>query len=528
MPQTLEDVKKAKAPSNLPKVLLQMLETPTNKAQTTPGHGVAGRHARREVLDALSGHKDPGMFGRMFPKLAALEVSDARLQKLAEAMLDANPGSTEGNNDAIPAGFTYLGQMVDHDITLDLTSLSEKLKDPLGIENFRTPSLDLDCLYGLGPDGSPHLYARGSSNDRKHGPKFLIGKTFDSGEGVFRNDLPRSPEGFALIGDHRNDENLLVAQTHLAFLKFHNKVCDHLAAKGHPKDDIFSEARRIVSWHYQWIVLHDWVERLTEPGIVAKILHDGRKFYRFKKTPYMPVEFSAAAYRLGHSMVRQRYSQNRVFQGRPFKEFFEFSGLSGGLVGDIANPVSPPPNTAFPTLPSNWIIDWRRFHDLGLPMEPGVTMQASRTIDPFLVEELHTLPGGGGNLAFRNLKRGVNLGLPSGQDVATAMKVKNPLTPDEIASGSDGAVAKAQNLHTATPLWYYILKEAHVRHQGKLLGPVGSNIIAEVFVGLVHGDQQSYLWQRKNWKPELPGKKAGDFTMADMLRFVDDVNPLGA
>ena len=118
------------------------------------------------------------------------------------------------------------------------------------------------------------------------GPKFLIGKTINVGfggvTGDHRNDLPRSPEGFALIGDHRNDENLVVAQTHLAFLKFHNAVCDRIAAPAKPAEAVFAEARRIVTWHYQWMVLHDFVERITEPGIVARILDRGRKFYRFK------------------------------------------------------------------------------------------------------------------------------------------------------------------------------------------------------------------------------------------------------
>jgi hypothetical protein len=503
-----------------------------NAVKVTPGHGVAGRYATRELLDKLSGNADPGMFGRMFPMLPPLKVSDAKLQALADAMLDANPGDPNGNNPRIPAGFTYLGQFVDHDITLDLTSLGDKEKDPLGIENFRTPSLDLDCVYGLGPDGSPHLYARNPAAGNKHGPKLLIGKNFNSGEGDFSNDLPRSPEGFALIGDHRNDENLLVAQTHLAFLKFHNVVCDKLSAGANPPPDIFKEARQIVMWHYQWIVLHDWVERLTEPGTVAKILHDGRKFYRFKKFPYMPVEFSAAAYRLGHSMVRQRYAHNKIFTAADFSLFFAFSGLSGGIIGDLApTPPTLPPNTAFPRLPSNWIIDWRRFHELGPSGGAAVNMAPSRKLDPLLIKELHSLPGGGGNLAFRNLKRGVNLGLPSGQDVAKHIKAKNPLTPDEIASDSngstDGAVAKQQGLHKATPLWYYILKEAKVRHQGERLGPVGSTIISEVFVGLVHGDQNSYLWKVKNWKPTLPAAKPGTFTMADMLRFVNDINPIG-
>ena len=502
------------------------LESKTTAVKLTPGHGVAGRHATRELLDALSGNKDPGMFGRMFPTLPPLAVSDPKLQALAAAMIDANPGDPAGNNPDIPSGFTYFGQFVDHDITLDLTSLGDKEKDPLGIENFRTPSVDLDCVYGLGPDGSPHLYARNPANGNKPGPKMLIGKNLNTGEGDFRNDLPRSPEGFALIGDHRNDENLLVAQTHLSMLKFHNAVCDMLSGGPNPPADIFQEARRIVTWHYQWIVLHDWVERLTEKGIVAKILHDGRKFYRFKKVPYMPVEFSAAAYRLGHSMVRQRYSHNKVFNTpQDFGLFFTFSGLSGSIVGDLAAG-----GGGFPALPSNWIIDWRRFHELGNSGGAPVTMTPSRKLDPYLVPTLHNLPGGGGNLAFRNLKRGVNLGLPSGQDVAKLMKIKNPLTPDEIASDSngstDGAVAKQQGLHTATPLWYYILKEAKVRQGGTRLGPVGSTIVSEVFVGLVAGDEKSFL-SKANWKPTLPSATPGDFTRVDLLRFVNDINPIG-
>lgn len=531
MPETTTLPPVTKAGTSLPVELLKATTAKTNAVKVTPGHGVAGRHPTREVLDALSGHRDPGMFGRMFPKLPPLSVSDAKLKALSDAMLDADPTDTAKDNAKIPAGFTYLGQFVDHDITLDLTSLGDKQKDPLGVENFRTPGLDLDCLYGLGPDGSPQLYQRNGPQFQTRGPKFVIGKNTNVGfggvTGDFSNDLPRSPEGMALIGDHRNDENLLVAQTHLAFLKFHNKVCDILAAGAKPPADLFAEARRLVTWHYQWLVLHDFVERLTEPGIVAKILHDGRKFYRFKRTPYMPVEFSVAAYRLGHSMVRQTYSHNRVFQDIGFDLLFGFTGLSGQIIGDLA---PNPPTGPLPVsvLPSNWIIDWRRFHALGTPAGTAdFTFNNTRKLDPFLVKELHDLPGGGGNLAFRNLKRGVMLGLPSGQDVAAHMKVKKPLTPAEIASGPDGQVARQQGLDKATPLWYYILKEAQVRGNGERLGPVGSTIVSEVFVGLVHGDPQSYIWQVKDWKPTLPSAKAGDFTMADLLRLVGDTNPIG-
>ncbi len=502
-----------------------------------PGHGTAGRHPTRQFLDSLSGHDDPGMFGRMFPKLPPLTVPEAALQALANAMKDANPDDPAGDNPNIPAGFTYLGQFVDHDITLDLTSIGEKAADPTAVHNFRTPALDLDSIYGLGPDGSRHLYARasGGGSGKTPGPKFLIGRTinvpFGNVTGDHRNDLPRSPEGFALIGDHRNDENLLVAQTHLAMLKFHNKVCDIVSVGGMPAEQVFNEARRIVTWHYQWMVLHDFVERLTEPGIVARILNQGRKFYRFKKVPYMPVEFSAAAYRLGHSMVREVYSHNRIFTpgGVPatLDLLFQFTGLSGGIIGDLApNPPAGP--LPLPVLSSNWIIDWRRFFRLGVAPNPaGVTLNAARKLDPFIVPQLHDLPGGGGNLALRNLRRGVFLGLPSGQDVAKAMQIANPLTPAEIATGPDGAVAQAHGLHLKTPLWYYILKEAEVRGGGERLGPVGATLVAEVFVGLVHGDHESYLWQKGlNWKPDLPSRQPGNFTMADLLNLVGEISPI--
>lgn len=509
-----------------------------------PGHGKAGRHPTRQFLDSLSGNDDPGMFGRMFPNLTPLVVDDAALHELANAMKDPDPESATGNNTKVPAGFTYLGQFVDHDITLDLTAFGEKEDDPNAVRNFRTPALDLDSIYGLGPDGSRQLYARNGVNGsgKSPGPKLLIGKNVAVADppGDFRNDLPRSPEGFALIGDHRNDENLLVAQTHLAMLKFHNKVCDKLIAEGKPLNTIFAEARQTVTWHYQWMVLHDFVERITEKGIVAKILEQGRRFYRFKTTPYMPVEFSVAAYRLGHSMVRDVYSFNRIFTPTPgpgvitaatLQLLFNFTGLSGGIVGDLApNPPTPPLPTA--RLPANWIVDWRRFHEVLAANPAGVPLNPSRKLDPFVVPPLHTLPGETANtdsasLPFRNLKRGVILGLPSGQDVAQAMKIKNPLSPAEISKGPDGAIAKKHGLHEQTPLWYYILKEAEQRGNGEKLGPVGATIVAEVFVGLVHGDHQSYLWQKgKSWKPTLPSKTPGDFTMADLLRFVGDISPV--
>ncbi|GIT88880.1 heme peroxidase family protein [Roseobacter sp. OBYS 0001] len=511
------------------------------KATLTQSHGTSTRALTTATLNGIAANGDPGKFGRMFGDLPALIVDDAPLIELAEAMVDNPPSNPSGDNRNIPAGFTYLGQFVDHDITLDTTPLSDQMADPTATRNFRTPALDLDSLYGQSQGIDPQLYARISVPPYGPTNKFLIGKTMPSpNEGLdsaLPNDLPRNQVGRAVIGDERNDENLAIAQTHLAFLKFHNKVIDHLSVQRPELNgaEQFQEARRIVTWHYQWIVLFDFVERLTEPGLVRKIMHKGRRFYRFEKTPFMPAEFSAAAYRLGHSMIREQYDFNRVFREGGLTPaslalLFGFTGKSGAIVGELVDdpstlPTPGIPGGKLPGLPGNWIIDWRRFYDL----DPDLSPNATRLIDTKLAPMLANLPGERrpeAILAFRNLRRGSQLGLPSGQAVANAIGVKS-LTPEEVATGPAGTIAKKHGLNSDTPLWFYVLKEAEVIHGGVRLGPVGSTIIAETFLGLVHGDHNSFLWQRKNWTPELPSSNPDTFTMADLLRFVDDINPIG-
>lgn len=509
-----------------------------------PKHGELPRRLTPTAVNAAERAagvvaNDPGKFAKMFPDLPALDVEDERLLVLARAMEDT--GEVTGDNPNIPAGFTYLGQFVDHDITLDLTPINAKKIDPKALQNFRTPALDLDALYGLGPEQQPYMYERLPTG--KITARMLLGRT--DGEisqpggpfANFPNDLPRNSVGRALIGDERNDENLVVAQTHLAFLKFHNAVVRHLEATTDLEGGaLFDEARRLVTWHYQWIVLFDFVERLTEPGLVRQIKHDGRRFYRFvqrekRNQTYIPIEFSAAAYRLGHSMVRETYDYNRVFAdgSATLDLLFHFTGKSGAIVGDLLPDVSDGTFDApgpFRALPSNWIIDWNRFYDFN----NGAAFNHTRRLDPFIAPRLHKLPGETeekqANLAFRNLRRGVLLELPSGQAIAEVMGVP-ALTPEEIGRGTDGAAAQEADLLHETPLWFYILKEAEVLHEGRRLGPVGSTIVAETFLGLVHGDQKSFLWLRENWEPELPSAQPGHFTMADLLRFVDELNPIG-
>ncbi len=467
-----------------------------------------------------------GKFGRMFPGLRPLTPSLESLTELGNAMNDAKPDSPQGDNANVPAGYTYLGQFIDHDITFDTTALQEIIVDPLAVRNFRTPRLDLDSLYGSGPNGQPYLY------DLSDPELFLIGTTNEQPGGgdpgiptKLPNDLPRAQSTLAIIGDPRNDENLIVAQLHLAFLKFHNKIVagirDGSITQESPiRKSPFEEARDLVIWHYQWIVLHDFLRRVLDTEQLDQVLKKGRRFFKFDGEPFIPVEFSVAAYRLGHSMIRAVYDYNRVFTPRPggatpatLDLLFRFTAKSGEL-GDFAN---------IP-IPSDWIIDWRRFFEI----DPNVEVGLSRKLDPFLVDPLKNLPNvpEPSSLAVRNLRRGRSMGLPSGQSIARFMKFK-PLSKSDIGKGPDGAVAKKHKFDVESPLWYYILKEAQIQGKGKRLGQVGSRIVAEVFVGLLEADSSSFLARNPEWQPILPAEKPGTFTMADLLKFVGDINPIG-
>ena len=503
-----------------------------------------------------------GRFGRLFPDLKQqTDVPDDALRDLAATMLDDGTGP---DNQNVPSGYTYLGQFIDHDITLDVTTSGQKENDTDALLDFRTPVLDLDNVYGNGPGAQPALY------DRLDSRKLALGQTGPGGAGdpgikqSLPNDLPRTREGQASIGDPRNDENLLVAQTHLAFIKFHNKMVDKIAAEeGGNADAVFAKARQTVTWHYQWIVLNDFLARLVDFNDVQDVRTNGRKLFRFENTgkygqPFMPIEFSAAAYRLGHSMVREQYSYNRPFFRIDFSFLFQFTGKSGGIVGDlstvpgIAQTIKPPLGFVTPNLPGDWMIDWNRFYDINdadkptpagsivppqnpnlPPAGPSVFVRnLSRPIDPLLAKTLHNLPlgAGPGSLPFLNLLRGKNLGLPTGQDVARAIQQAGVPVPvlsaaDIASKGADGAKAHELGLTERTPLWYYILKEAQLRADSQRLGPVGSRILAEVFVGMLQADRASFLHQ-PGWKPTLPAANQGNFTMPDLLRFVNDLDPV--
>ncbi len=454
-----------------------------------------------------------------------------RLKQLGRTMQD--PGGADPGDAEIPAIYTYFGQFVDHDITLEASSFTtakllaatmaplalDRIRDEL--RNLRTATLELDSLYG-----PP------APRDPANRNRMLIGRVtplHGTDKPTLRppgkgddNDLPREPRSddiqhdrAARIGDPRNDENLIVAQLHLAFLKAHNR----LVAQGRT----FAQARRLLRQHYQHIVIHDFLRRVADPKVVDRILEHGNRWYDALAEPFfLPLEFTVAAYRFGHTMVRDEYDFNLNFNrsGEPntfpatLDLLFTFTALSGQL-GD------------FDTLPDNWIIEWEHFVDTGV----GATNKARR-IDTKLADGLFHLqdlqgqeqrPADAARLAVRNLLRGYGLRLPTGQAVAKHLHLR-ALKAKEIeaaaASPQQAKVLRDTGFLGRTPLWYYLLAEA--KHpdggDGQRLGPVGSTIVAEVLIGLVRRSEDSIL-RSPGWSPSLPAAQPGRFELADLLRF---------
>lgn len=484
-----------------------------------------------------------GRFGRMFPNLPAYSAADDDLRRLAVSMIEglnedgSGPVEVEeatapSNNGNLPAGYTYLGQLIDHDLTFDPTPLGQQEVDPNALRNFRTPRFELDNLYGNGPADNPYLY----QND---GVRLLIGKN-RTGE----DDLPRNSEednARALIGDPRNDENLILSQLHLAFIKYHNRVVGEI---GHSAT-LFADAQRTVRFHYQWLVLYDFLTRIVGTEMVDNVLRNKPQFFKLTGQPFMPVEFSGAAYRFGHSMIRSTYSLNEQTAGEnpdgsPREiNLFDPSDLTSITANDLRG---------FRRRPANRQIDWSHFFEF-----PGKkdNMQVARAFDTQLSHGLGGLPlavtgAFPQSLAERNLKRGVMLGLPSGQAVARAMGVpdsqiitaNNSTLRFQIGTGyiMDGKIEEtvphidaAEKTYLEgkfgleTPLWYYILKEAELINKGRQLGPVGGRIVAEVFIGLMQADSQSFLNLNPAWKPrkgQFGCRQDGSFTMNDLLTHV--------
>ena len=541
----------------------------TKKHQPAHGGGIRGDNsAPRSPLFE-------GRFGRMFRSLPAGQWPKKALLDLGSAMTSApevdekdktkpsaSPETSERiqdneENTGISSGYTYLGQFIDHDITFDPASSLQQQNDPDALVDFRTPRLDLDSLYGRGPGDQPYMY---------DGNKFRLGRPlFGNTKPTNVRDLPRyidpndpAAARRALIGDKRNDENVIVSQLHAAMLQFHNKLVD--------KDPTapFRDIQQQVRWHYQWIVLNDFLIKICGRETVHAVLpHLGKDrpiwenpphfaFFKYREFPFMPVEFSVAAYRFGHSMVRPIYRLNTQLAGgadpnqaTPDEKrrgldgrFFIFAGVQHrGLNG-------------FDEFPNQWAIDWSLFFDIkGSISKGGIErVQPAYKIDTALVNPLGFLPEFSkpalttgdltvdslqskpvdpvmdpSNLAQRNLLRGFAMGLPSGQDVARAMGLipiedKNLKIGKAVVAdfpGSPTLLSLDPSFKDNAPLWFYVLAEAQYEwfqrataKGGKAdlepvrLGTVGGRIVAETLIGLLWGDGSSYLRQAPNWKPD--------------------------
>ena len=430
-------------------------------------------------------------FGRMFEHLPPAYIPADVLEDIGLQGGPMDGGANKHRTKSVPVGHVIFGQFIDHDITLDVMSRFDRLNIPGRITNQRTPALDLDCIYGAGPEPHPFLYHNSGSFA---GAKLLTGADEPGADANASADLFRGPavpgggRGPAIIGDPRNDENRIVSQMQLGMIRFHNKICDELnASTGHKGGELFEEARREVTWHYQWAVVNDFLLHMCGQPVVSDILACGRKYYCGDE-PYIPVEFSVAAYRFGHSMVPMKIN---IRNGGGLHEFF------GPVLGEGFSPVTS----------SDAVVEWGELVETG---GPG-SVQKAEKLDTKLATDLLALPfvsTGQASLATRNLLRGNSFLLPGGEKIAAHMERPT----NEIEKVMDKIATLSGNRITqGAPLWLYILAEAEVIgretapckfEKAEGLGPVGARIVAEVIIGLLELDPTSYLGVNRNWSPK--------------------------
>ncbi|MGO7733238.1 heme peroxidase [Rhizobium leguminosarum] len=499
------------------------------------------------------------------------------LDQLGDLMIDVvadeNAQEDASKDSTLPPILTYWGQFLDHELTArtdregTITSIvnahppvasSDVEKN---FRNARSPRFDLDSVYGGSPVGAgigPEVVTVISGlRHPKFSEKMRIGTAIDPGplpDNTIdeHRDLPRygqvqqsvrdaalavaqaamTPEAFqkfsqtlpqrAIIGDNRNDENLIVAQFHLSFLRFHNKAIDYLASHQTGWHPDFSSAQTLTRLHYQWLIVEGYLKGVCDPAVVDRIIEDrASHFFKFRAEydarkqnsrlgNALPLEFSVAAYRFGHTMVRALYDYNKNF-GRPgppvlphatLKLLFGFTG-GGGNIDQSKK------------LPKNWVIDWTRFtgvapHDAA----DGEAGRFARKIDTELAPPLRVMVKEGNDefdadlkalfksLARRNLRRGYNLRLPTGQALHKHLKQFGAVQSAPIADvstifgtkpGLKDFLANSQSsLHTRTPLWFYVLAEAEAGG-GNRLGELGSCLVALTFAGVLLSDPDSAL-----------------------------------
>lgn len=463
----------------------------------------------------------------------------------------------------LPAAYTYFGQFVNHDISApvgDVVRAAEPVPlgvigtvDPPGLDRTRRADratilahfanehpepLALHSLYGEGPDSAePEIRALYEPD----GMRFRLGLTRRETDRHFtdRNidpaevhhdsgarDIPRG-DGKALIADRRNDENLIISQLHLALMLFHNKAVAVLEPQHPDPAACFRAARQLVTLHYHWLILHDFLPKLLSPSVLVQPLADFPS--RLTVRGEVPLEFTTAAFRFGHSMVGSAYDFNANFgvggrirdRGATLEELFEFTShqnMQTAAAGTLA-------------LPDHWVIDWDRMTRAparkGSARRPG--LGGAEQIDMVFARDMLNLVGDSrvavhGSILFRNLMRSYHRRIPFGQRLARAYGLA-PLTPDEIRAALPPGLqrpAEAAGLLQETPAWLYILCEARTCEAGQRIGPTASHIIAETIVGLLRLNPASVLnHARGRWHPrQSPLRETGADSLTTLRRFL--------
>lgn len=439
------------------------------------GHCLAPSRTVDAPIDAAA-----GLYSRLFPELPAVEEDNTALLSLGVAGALCDAGEACDYGETVAAGWPMFGQYIAHDITADRSPIAAQA-EATRIANFRSPRANLESLYGTGQIGSPYLY-------RAEDPDLLLLGTNDQGE---PRDLPRNSQGIALIGDPRNDVHLFVSQLQVAMIEVHNRLVERARGEGVPAADVFATAQRETAWHYQWVILNDYLPRTVDPDLAAEVRDLGPRFYTPGPDPKIPFEFADAAFRSGHGQVRDEFQVNATSGIHPL-----FPDLLG-----------------FRPVPASLAIDWPLLFDT--PGHPPA--QRAKRIDGTLARSLIDLPhavtgevdhDAYRSLAGRDLERGHAYGLPSGESVAERMG-ETPLGAEENELLQSGWTA-------GTPLWLYVMLESAARTDGERLGPVGGRIVAEVLTGLIDADPESYRAVEPEWTPTLPAR-GRRFGLADLL-----------
>jgi hypothetical protein len=511
-------------------------------------------------------------YGRMFNS-EAFNPTDKQLDKLALLMTDSevffghltDTKSVEesiSTSNLIPAGYVYLAQFLDHDISFD--SRSDRFRhedhpwqspDITKVFNKRRPFFDLETIYGFDNPTNEKEYTRAEL--MKAGSKTLLNLGMTTPEyldpissgarGEYPNDLPRQEKSpLAKVVDLRNDSNLALAQTQVAFMKFHNAVIKQL--NDSDSSEVFEKARKIAIRHYQYIILTDFLPKIVKNEILTEVIAEivkngqGKYYHPAADNIFIPIEFSIAAFRMGHSMIRNEYHWN-IKRKAHISDLLYHTGI-GGTENNGINKKSKN------KLRSAWIINWNWFYDFNPSGEKEKNFNFAEPIDTKFSTGLNNLiphhssgHGRANSLSALDLYRGRLWKLPAGQDIAKEIADK---TGEEILSSDDIESTFGEKLtqeyrdffKKETQFLYDLLAEAEVqnkRFNTTTLGNVGSRIVAEVIVKLLFESPYSILKKDLESDEIFLGKETnGKFGMTEMLTFIakmnqgffDEINPI--